>query len=283
MTIADASKELIDLLLPLYGEGEAQSIARIVMEDAFSMASREANAKLSIDEVNHLKVIILRLANKEPVQYILGMADFYGSRFKVSRDVLIPRQETEELVLWAKDLVAQLKSTNVLKVLDIGTGSGCIPITLKQMLPKLEVHALDISEVALAIAKENADLNHVNIHFHHFDILEEKSWPQLDQFDLILSNPPYIPHRESDLMPDHVTKYEPKLALFVENEDPLIFYRTMLAFAKWNLRPGGWILFETNEFNAEKVKALFPPDQFSWVALRQDLLGKDRMVAGKKM
>ncbi len=279
MTLAEAKKALLTLLVPLHGAGEAESMTRIILEDAFNILRRKSTEKLSIEECNRLIDIELRLERQEPVQYILGMADFYGLRFKVTPDVLIPRQETEELVLWAKELATVMDSP---KILDIGTGSGCIPVTLKQLLPKSEVHALDVSQSALEVAQQNAALNQVSLHFHLLDILETSTWGQLGQFDVIISNPPYIPHREASLMPDQVKKFEPQLALFVDNEDPLLFYRMIVAFAKLHLVSGGWLLFETNEFNADQVMALFSTDEFQATKLRQDILGKNRMVGAKK-
>lgn len=280
MTLAAARQELMELLTPLHGVGEAESITRIILEDAFAVHSRGATEELSEEACKQLKIIKERLSRQEPVQYILGMADFYGLKFQVTPEVLIPRQETEELVLWARELA---KAFPTGKLLDIGTGSGCIPVTFKKLVPMAEVHALDVSSGVLEVARANAKMNEVDIHFHQIDILKTGDWLALSQFDIILSNPPYIPHREEYLVPDQVKQYEPGLALFVENEDALLFYRTIVAFAKQHLNTGGWLLFETNEFNAEEVVALFPTGIFQPVELRQDLLGKDRMVGGRKI
>ncbi len=280
MTLATAQRELINLLTPLHGAGEAKSITRIILEDAFDFSGRALVSEFSEVECKRLIIIKERLLKQEPVQYILGMADFYGLKFKVTPEVLIPRQETEELVLWARELA---KAYQECKFLDIGTGSGCIPVTFKWLVPKAEVHALDVSQGALEVAGANAKMNEVDIHFHEADILKTKDWLALSQFDIILSNPPYIPYREEHLVPDQVKRYEPELALFVENEDALLFYRTIVAFAKQHLNPGGWLLFETNEFNAEEVVGMFPKDDFQPVELRQDILGKNRMVGGRKI
>ncbi|MBL7805591.1 MAG: peptide chain release factor N(5)-glutamine methyltransferase [Saprospiraceae bacterium] len=267
--------QLVIDLTPQYGLGEARSIARIVFEDAFGL--RNGPYHLS-DQVAEQQFIAIRqrLLSGEPVQYVLGEADFFGFKFKVSPDVLIPRQETEELVAWA---IEWIKNTPA-RVLDIGTGSGCIAITIAKKCQNAAVFAIDKSESALYIARENAENLSVSVNFSQQDILNENTWSDLPAFDFILSNPPYIPRQEAKLMPRHVLKHEPHLALFVDDGDPLLFYRAIARFARLKLHPGGRLMFECNEFNARQVYELLVEEGFSEVELRKDLSGADRMVNG---
>ncbi len=278
MTIADAHKSLIEVLTPVFEKGEATQMARIVFEDAFAVTNFLRKDELSETQEAKLKEIQTRLLAKEPIQYVLGMTYFYDLKFKVDPAVLIPRPETEELVAWI--LEDQPKNLN-LRILDIGTGSGCIPITIKSKAPNFQVAALDISEGALTVAKENADLNQVEIAFQNLDILKKENWKILPSFEVIVSNPPYIPFKEKQLMSTNVLDHEPEIALFVTNEDPLIFYRTIIDLAKEHLVKGGWLYFETNEYNATKVEALFFNAGFFDIEKQKDLQGKDRMVKGR--
>jgi release factor glutamine methyltransferase len=190
--ISQAFEQLVQTLTPLYGEGEARSITRIVFEDVFGIFKITQEQFLSAGQEERLARISERLLAYEPVQYIVGMADFYGMKFKVDPRVLIPRPETEELVEWILEATAERKS---LKALDIGAGSGCIPVALKKKRPDWDVAAIDLSEEALQLARENASLNDVYVDFMQLDFLNEKLWPQLDRYDLLVSNPPYIPFR----------------------------------------------------------------------------------------
>jgi len=251
---------------------EAISIARIVFEDAFKLFNYESNEKFI--GADTLQEIEARLLNNEPVQYILGQADFYGLKFKVSPAVLIPRPETEELVYW----ILENKTPENPTILDIGTGSGCIPITLKRKMPQAAISAIDVSPTALEMAKANADLNKTAISFILTDILEERLWSMLSSYDIIVSNPPYIPQEERKLMPKQVLDYEPDLALFVENEHPLIFYKKIGQFALQHLNKGGQLYYECNEFNAKKVAVLLQDLGFSKVELTKDMEGKERMI-----
>jgi len=257
---------------------EAQSIARIVFEDCFGWQRHFQNFILDANQIAQLQHIWVELQTQKPLQYILGQADFYGLKFKVDFRVLIPRPETEELVEW----VLESLPNKLQRILDIGTGSGCIPITLKKKLPAAEVYGLDVSADALELAQENAVLNQVTVHWREADILQEKSWLGLGTFDCIISNPPYIPFQEEALMPTQVTRYEPHLALFVADEDPLLFYRKIVELGQTHLHTGGFLFFECNEYNAFEVKALFRETIWT-VELRQDLSGKDRMIRAKKI
>ncbi len=263
---------LVRKLTPIYGKGEAKSIARIVFEDAFRLFDFSSVRPFLFQQ--EFQSIQERLLKKEPVQYVLGQADFYGLKFKVTPDVLIPRSETEELVHW----ILETNQLEAPRILDIGTGSGCIPITLKKKLSLAEVMAVDVSEKALAVAQENAQLNEVTVALQQVDILNKPDWNQLPKFDIIVSNPPYIPTKEAALMPDWVKNFEPSLALFVSNEDPLIFYRTIAEFALTHLDSTGILFFETNEFNAAEVQEVLMDRGYQDVQLQKDLFGKERMI-----
>lgn len=272
-----ASELLLQLSLELeavYEPSEARQVSRIVLEDAFGVKNFSRELFFTPDDAVRLEGIKKRLLQHEPVQYILGEADFYGLKFKVDQRVLIPRQETEELVHW---ILETLPLSANARVLDIGAGSGCIPVTLKVKRPGLQVSALDVSEGALDIAAENAARHNAAVQFLHADILQASQWPE-GFFDAIVSNPPYIPREEEALMPLRVLEFEPHIALFAGNEDPLIFYRRIAEFALERLSKGGFLFFETNEFNAHAVIDMLKALGFQGLELRQDMQGKDRMV-----
>lgn len=275
-SIKNTYQAFLQNLSPQFGEREAISIARIVFEDAFKLFDYQSSKEFT--ESDTLQEIEARLLNNEPVQYILGQADFYGLKFKVSPAVLIPRPETEELVYW----ILENQITKNPSILDIGTGSGCIPITLKKKIPKATISAIDVSPTALDIAKTNAVLNKLAVSFILSDILEERLWSSLDTYDIIVSNPPYIPHKEKVLMPKQVLDYEPDLALFVENDEPLIFYKKIGQFALKHLNQGGELYYECNEFNAKEVATLLRQIGFQKVELAKDLEGKERMIRALK-
>lgn len=276
MTIEETHQALTKSIQAIYGDREAASIARIVFEDAFRLF--DFHSKKEFLFTDKFLAIQQRLLKQEPVQYILGQADFYGLKFKVSSDVLIPRPETEELVYWILETNKSVEPT----ILDIGTGSGCIPITLKKKLPKAIVSGLDVSEKALTIARANEVLNEVVLFFIQLDILQKSDWEDLPNYDIIISNPPYIPHSEAALMPTWVKDYEPSLALFVEHPDPLLFYRVIADFAAIHLRPSGYLFFETNEFNAPEVARLLEEKAFQEIVIQKDMSGKERMIRARK-
>ena len=277
MDSRQAYDRLTYLLSPLYGEREARNIARIVFEDAFGIRFPGAQSSLSPDQSSQLDRITQRLLNWEPVQYVLGMADFYGMRFKVDQRVLIPRPETEELVEWGLQMAGRLPGSEI-SVLDIGTGSGCIPIVFKKKMPRAIVWALDVNGPVIELARENAALHQVDIHFLQADILQQPTWDALPSFDLILSNPPYIPESEKDLMEPNVTAFEPGDALFVPNEDPLLFYRVIGLYAHLRLRPEGVLLVESHQAYAREVAALWEAQGWRSIEVRADLSGRERMV-----
>lgn len=265
-----------------YEPGEAQSITRIVLEDAFKYSPERKVLPVSPEEELLYRHIRYRLLRGEPVQYVLGVADFYGLQFMVDQRVLIPRQETEELVHWVLEDWKKAGKPADKQLLDIGTGSGCIPITIKHQAPPIDVSGLDVDAGALELAALNAERYETPIRWIHQDILKTEEWERLGQFDYIVSNPPYIPPSERHLMPEHVLSHEPELALFAPENDPLVFYREIGLFAFQQLLPDCALYFETNEYNADRVADLLRDIGFSQVDLRQDLAGKDRMVRGRR-
>jgi len=228
---------------------------------------------LTEEDITQYNSILKRLLKQEPIQYILEEAYFYGLKFKVNTSVLIPRPETEELVfLIVNDLKNNPHSS---KVLDIGTGSGCIAIALKHMLPKAQVSALDISETALAVAKENAVLNKTDITFINSDI---RTYSSHEKYDIIVSNPPYITETEAALMESNVVDFEPHLALFVKDQNPLEFYIAIADFAKKSLDDNGKLYFEINANYGLQTKEMLLQKAFIEVEVIQDMQGKDRFI-----
>lgn len=222
--------------------------------------------------------VLTELKKGKPIQYIIGETDFYGLTFKVNENVLIPRQETEELV----DLIIKNHQEKELKILDIGTGSGIIPITLKSNLPNATISAIDVSENALIVAKENAQKHKVEVEFIKMDILNQQNWQQLKEFDIIVSNPPYVLQKEKELMHQNVLDFEPHLALFVENENPLLFYKTIVSFAQEKLKEKGYLHFEINEKFGKETADLLNDSGFNQIEIIKDINGKDRIVYGVK-
>ena len=280
MTIREAKSDFIKTLTPQYGEGEARAMSRYVFEDYFgSKNDEETFHDFLIEDFEKIKQ---RLLDGEPVQYVVGFAWFYGLKFKVNPNVLIPRPETEELVEWILETAKSYSSFNIhyipLKILDIGTGSGCIPITLKVKNPAWAVSTVDISEGALITASRNALRLNADVDFKRIDILNENDWTQLTDFHIIVSNPPYIPTKEKALMENNVLDFEPHLALFVDNDDALIFYEKIADFALLHLHTEGSLFFECNEYNANDVVDMLKVKGFINVELRQDMSGKDRMI-----
>lgn len=274
-------EQLVNDLISRYGAGEARSIARIVFEDAFG-ARRPAEARLSPEEMPRFEDIRQRLLHGEPVQYVLGQADFFGLKFAVNASVLIPRQETEELVAWVLEWLKTLENPAP-HVLDIGLGSGCIAVTLKRKRPAIRLFGIEKSPEALALAEQNARtwLGEQAFVFSLADILDTTTLPAFPPLDVIVSNPPYITRNEQHWMPEHVLAHEPALALFVDNDDPLQFYRAIGQFAQQQLAPNGTLFFECNEFHAAEVADLLRQLGFAHAELRRDLSGADRMVLAR--
>jgi len=225
----------------------------------------------------YFETIISRLLTYEPIQYILGTTSFFGLEFKVDSNVLIPRPETEELVAW---ILKQTDSSQSLKILDIGTGSGCVAVSLAKHLPNAEVYALDVSPAALEMAQYNAQQNGVQIHAMEANVLEWTT-PEL-QFDIIVSNPPYVRESEKEFMAPNVLEHEPHLALFVENNHPLVFYKAIVELSQQTLKKDGLLYFEINEYLGDETKALFSSDDFEDIQLKADIFAKNRMMRASK-
>jgi len=219
------------------------------------------------------------LKTQKPIQYILGETEFYGLTFKVNENTLIPRPETEELVSW---VLKEAPLDRDINILDIGTGTGCIAISIAKKLPKAKVFALDVSKAALEVAKQNADLNQVDITFINEDVLsvDEKGFNENSKFDIIVSNPPYVRQLEKKMMQANVLDNEPHLALFVDDENPLQFYEAITGLAVKHLNKKGILFFEINEFLGNEMIQLLKANHFKNIQLKQDIFKKDRMIKG---
>ena len=272
--------ELWHLLAPLYGDGEAKAIARLVFEVRFGLSMSDIclgkDTQLSANNQKELKGIADRLLEQEPIQYVLGQANFCGRTFMVNEHVLIPRPETEELCQWINSQDARVR------LLDIGTGSGCIAITLAAMYPKAEVTAWDISPEALEVARENAKRTHVNVSFEQIDILHLPSNLLHQTYDLIVSNPPYICNKERACMEANVLEHEPHTALFVPDDDPLLFYRAIAQYGQTALEPEGWLYFEINPLYAQPLSDMLHMMSYHDIELKLDQYGKQRMIRAKR-
>lgn len=275
-------EDLVQHLSKIYEPREARNISKLLFEDVFQINKPEEESTFKAEWVPIYEDAKKRLLQSEPLQYITGRADFYGYVFKVSPEVLIPRPETEELVYTCLQIIKSFASDTV-QVLDVGTGSGCIPISLKKEHPSVSVKGIDVSQGALAIAQENARLLAAEVSFQQFDFQNQALWAELGQYDMLVSNPPYIPTKEKQLMESNVLDYEPHLALFVDNDKPLLFYELLAQFCKNGLRPGGHLLVETNQYNAKDVQQLFEQHDLVDVEILQDMMGNDRIVQARKV
>ncbi len=288
MTILQEYTVFREALAKIYPASEAASITDWVFEKVTGKnklqryilkekVAAQEKANLSTDQLYLLKNYLEQLEEHTPVQYVLGEAWFYKRKFFVNNDVLIPRPETEELVEWIIEEIKQ-KPANC-SILDIGTGSGCISISLKIEIPHGDVSAIDVSEGALKVAQQNASDHKANIHFLKVDFLDEEQWKKLSNFDIIISNPPYIPIKERAMLDKNVTEFEPSIALFVEDDNPFIFYTKIAGFAQQHLSPGGKIFVEVHEQYAADVKSIFENNGFV-TAVKKDIYGKERMMMG---
>lgn len=275
MIIQKSYSNFIQDLLPLYSKSEAAIITDNIFETLLnlpaSIRSGNSGDELSASNNEILNLALKKLLSGMPYAYVQQRAWFYNRHFKVTEAVLIPRPETEELV----ELLIK-NSTGHPSILDIGTGSGCIPITLKLEMPLADLSALDLSEDALAIAAQNAIFHKAEIDFILIDFLKEDAWDSLKSYDYIISNPPYIPEKKKEEMDKQVTDFEPELALFVSDEDPLIFYKKIYAFAFNHLKAKGKIFLETHYDNAKQVAAIFAVSYKT--ELIKDMSGKERFV-----
>ena len=287
VTIADALKMFDGPLSAVYDKQEITSIKYLVLSDLLSLSKAQllafADRKLDIPDVQKIQHTVSQLQTGKPVQYILGHTEFYGLRFKVDPSVLIPRPETEELVEWViQSQKLKVESKNNGYILDIGTGSGCIPIALKKHLPQTRACGLDISAEALKTARLNAELNDVKVEFIEGDILNPPIALRNTQYAVLISNPPYVAEDEKALMHVNVLNHEPHTALFVPDNDPLLFYRAIAGFALQNLLPGGLLFFEINENYGKQTVELLANKKFINIELRKDMRGKDRMVKAQR-
>ena len=266
-------------LKALYDGEEAKALFSLAAEHVLTLSPTrlrmERDTDITLSNEQQLLNILHDLQQGKPIQQVLGEAHFYGLVFKVNEHVLIPRPETEELVDWIiADNNSQFAVSNI-KILDVGTGSGCIPVTLKKHLPQAEVSTMDVSDEAIAIAKQNAAKIGVEVSFIAADILTFSS--EL-KYDVIVSNPPYIRDLEKAEMHENVLAYESHLALFVNDEDPLIFYKAIASFAQTNLNPDGKLYFEINEYLGKETVDMLADKGFKYIELRKDMQGKDRMI-----
>ncbi len=274
------------LLTPLYGEGEAKAIARMVYEVRYGLTFTDLcigkDTQLSADDQAELDEIAQRLERHEPIQYVLGKAEFMGKWYDVEPGVLIPRPETEELVRWISLSPDPSPKREGRHFLDIGTGSGCIAITLAAMYPEAKVTAWDISEKALEVARKNAKRLGVDVNFEQVDILANSQQPKANSYDIIVSNPPYICNKEREAMEQNVLDYEPHEALFVPDDDPLLFYRAIADYGKKTLKSDGWLYFEINPLYAEPLRELLSTMSYRDLEIKNDQYGKQRFIRARR-
>ena len=268
---------------PLFPKEEVDSFFYLVIDHYLGLErfilAMQPNLVVSKENEDPLFFALSQLKQERPIQHILGKAHFCELEFRVDENVLIPRPETEELVYWIINEVQKGDPREEVKILDIGTGSGCIAISLAKNLPNAKAYALDISKKALQIAGENAMDNGVDIVFLEADILSLEGFK--DKFDVIVSNPPYVRELEKLKMKNNVVEHEPGLALFVSDGDPLIFYKKITRFALSHLKKGGVLFFEINQYLGEEMKQLLEAENFSEIELRKDMFGNDRMLKGQ--
>jgi release factor glutamine methyltransferase len=260
-----------------YPKTEIDTFFSILIEEYLELQRIDTvlkpNFLITTNKLVLLNTALKRLQNEEPIQYILGKTEFYGLPFLVNKNTLIPRPETEELV---ELILKEVNKSKTLQILDIGTGSGCIPVTLAKKRPKATIFAMDVSKEALSIAKQNASLNNVVINFLQEDILKTEILAQ--KFDVIVSNPPYVRALEKVAIKNNVLANEPHLALFVEDNNPLIFYDKIADLAKEYLLENGKLYFEINEYLGKEMVALVAQKGFKDIQLKKDLFGKDRIL-----
>lgn len=283
MTLPAVKEYIINSLRAIYDEQETLAIANTLLSHVLSAAVIQSfdnitPAKLEPTDVTKIEEAVKRLLQKEPLQYVLEEAWFYNSPFFVNKHVLIPRPETEELVDWVINSCPDNQAA--ISILDIGTGSGCIPVTLKKQFHAATVYGLDISEEALKVAQRNAQRNEVEVLFLRANILQPETI-SLPQFDIIVSNPPYITESEKKEMHANVLEHEPHMALFVTDGNPLQFYEAIACFASSHLKKGGKLFVEINAAYSNEVKACMEKHGFNLVTVIKDMQGKNRFVSGR--
>ncbi len=290
MVIKELKTHFFNSLKNIQDEQEIESFFFILTEYLHNLkrvdVALNPNFEISEEEVEKWNVILAELQQEKPIQHITGEAWFYGLKFEVNENTLIPRPETEELVEWIIESIKSEVQSRKLEILDIGTGTGCIPISVKTNLPQANVSAIDISEKALEVAKRNAASNKVEINFIQTNILEVEDLSQLPtlnsqlptSFDIIVSNPPYVRNLEKQEIKKNVLDYEPHLALFVEDTDALLFYRKIAQLALKNLSPNGLLFFEINQYLGKETVELLDNLGFKNIELKKDIYGNDRMI-----
>lgn len=282
LSYSDTYVDLYTVLQSIYDDREASAIAHEVLEHVTGLGRlqrlTDKDKKLTEEQESEFIKIKKGLLSGRPMQYVLGYAWFMGRRFTVNEHVLIPRPETEELVQWIAD---DYKET-VSAILDIGTGSGCIPVSSKLLLPKAKVSTIDISADALEVAKTNAKALGADVLFQQMNFLDTREWQSLPQYEVIVSNPPYIPETERQTLAAHVREHEPGQALFVPGDDALLFYRNIAEFGLTHLLLGGSIYCELHVDYATATEELFKSKGYSFTELRVDIHGNLRMLKAKK-
>ena len=284
MLLKQYKHHFFDSLQGIQEEQEIESFFFILTEYLHNLkrvdVTLNPNFELTEADVEKWNAILAELQQEKPIQYITGEAWFYGLQFEVNENTLIPRPETEELVEWIIESQKLKIQSQKLEILDIGTGTGCIPISLKSNLPQANVSAIDVSEKALEVAKRNAASNKVEINFIQTNILEVADLNQ--NFDIIVSNPPYVRNLEKQEIKKNVLDYEPHLALFVEDTDALLFYRKIAQLAQKNLSPNGLLFFEINQYLGKETVELLENLGFKNIELRKDFVGNERMIKCEK-
>lgn len=280
MKIRDYRAYFIQELTPICSAEEAESFFYIILEDLQQLKrvdlALNPDLSLSEEQLNQWNAYLVQLKLGIPVQYVLGKTNFFGLDFEVNPAVLIPRPETEELVDWIIESQKENSKDQNLRIIDIGTGSGCIAISLAKNIPHAQVMALDVSVAALATAQKNSQNNKVDVVFKNQNILETNDLQE--QFDVIVSNPPYVRNLEKVEIKKNVLDYEPHLALFVENDNALIFYRKIAELAQKNLKSNGFLFFEINQYLGSEMIGLLQDMGFKNIILKKDIYGNDRMI-----
>lgn len=267
-------------LMALFTEKEADSLLFLILMEYTGLTKAgilsQHEQRVSESELLKIHFSVKELLKEKPVQYVLGKTEFYGLPFIVNSKVLIPRPETEELV---EMIIRDLGTDSSASIIDLGTGSGCIPIALKSHVPEADITAVDVSSFALEVAGANADLNNTVIRFEEFDMLELNSWKHDQVYDVVVSNPPYVRMQEKKAMKRNVLEYEPEIALFVTDEDPLVFYRQIIRFADKFLAASGRVYCEINQYLYEEVFDLFQSSGFKEVTLHKDFRNNYRFLS----
>ena len=297
MKMNEAENWIRQQLILMYDEREATSLASMVMENVTGLTRIDRLTKkdepLVVQQLHHLTKVVQRLGQHEPIQYVLGECFFHGLKLYVNNHVLIPRPETEELVEWIINDVktsgknvfqrkeGEADETTQLKVLDVGTGSGCIALALKKAMPKAEVWGCDVSDEALNVARRNGAQLDIRVDFQGINFLDESQQRSLPTVDIIVSNPPYVPEKDKATMRPNVLAHEPHTALFVPDDDALIFYKTLALFGHKRLYENGCIYIEISENAAKETVRIFKEAGYNNVEIKKDMQGKDRMVKAR--